>query len=144
MADFNAFNPNIQFTYESSKKSISSLDLDVAQYKGRLESTVHLKPTDRHQYLHYSSSHLEHTKRSVVFSQTLRVSRICSPEKDFQDHCLQMRSWFLKRKYPEKLIDNEIKKVRFFPVNLQNKRREKGVPFVVTYYPIFNSLNKII
>ena len=55
-----------------------------------------------------------------------------------------MRSWFLKRKYPEKLIDNEIKKVRFFPVNLQNKRREKGVPFVVTYYPIFNSLNKII
>ena len=26
-----------------------------------------------------------------------------------------MRSWFLKRKYPEKLIDNEVKKVRFFP-----------------------------
>ena len=44
MADFNAFNPNIQFTYESSKKSISSLDLDVAQYKGRLESTVTLNP----------------------------------------------------------------------------------------------------
>ena len=30
MADFNAFNPNIQFTYESSKKSIVFLDLDVA------------------------------------------------------------------------------------------------------------------
>ena len=88
MADFNAFNPNIQFMYESSKKSISSLDLDVAQYKGRLESTVHLKPTDRHQYLHYSSSHLEHTKRPIVFRQTLRVSRICSHEKYFQDHCL--------------------------------------------------------
>ena len=35
-----------------------------------------------------------------------------------------MRSWFLKRKYPEKLIDNEMKKVRFFPANLQNKKRE--------------------
>ena len=115
MADFNAFNPNIQFTYESSKKSIAFLDLDVALNNGRLESTVHVKPTDRHQYLHYSSSHPEHTKRSIVFSQTLRVSRICSREKDFQDHCLQMRSWFLKRKYPEKLIDNEVKKVRFFP-----------------------------
>ena len=108
MADFNAFNPNIQFMYESSKKSISSLDLDVAQYKGRLESTVHLKPTDRHQYLHYSSSHLEHTKRPIVFRQTLRVSRICSHEKYFQDHCLQTRLRFLERKYPEKLIDNEI------------------------------------
>ena len=92
MADFNAFNPNIQFTYESSKKSIAFLDLDVAMNNERLESTVHVKPTDRHPYLHYSSSHPEHTKRSTVFSQTLRVSRICSREKDFQDHCLQMRS----------------------------------------------------
>ena len=103
-----------------------------------------VKSTDRHQYLQYSSSHPEPTKRSIVFSKNLRVSRICSCEMDFQDHCLQMRSWFLKRKYPEKLIDNEMKKVRFFPANLQNKKREKGVPFVVTYHPILNSLSKII
>ena len=119
MADFNAFNPNIQFTYESSKKSIAFLDLDVTPYNGRLESTVHVKPTDRHQYLYYSFSHPEHTKRSIVFRQTLRVSKICSREKDFRDHCLRMRLWFLKRRYPEKLIDNEMKKVRFFPANLQ-------------------------
>ena len=37
-----------------------------------------------------------------------------------------------------------MKKVRFFPANLQNKKREKGVPFVVTYHPILNSLGKII
>ena len=83
MADFNAFNPDIQFTYNSSKKSIAFLDLDVALHNGRLESIVHIKPNDRHQYLHYSSSHPEHTKRSVVFSQTLRVSKSCSCEKDF-------------------------------------------------------------
>ena len=52
MADFNAFNTNIQSTYESSKKSIVFLDLDVALFNGRLESTVQGKPTDRHQYLH--------------------------------------------------------------------------------------------
>ena len=69
MANFNAFNPNNQFTYESSKKSIAFLNLDVALYNGRLESTVHIKPTDRHQYLHYSSSHPEHTIRSFVFSK---------------------------------------------------------------------------
>ena len=67
MADFNAFDPNIQFTYESSKKSIAFLDLDVALYNGRLESTVHIRPTDRHQYLHYSSSHLQHTKQSKFY-----------------------------------------------------------------------------
>ena len=37
-----------------------------------------------------------------------------------------------------------MKKVRFFPANLQNKKREKGVPFVVTYHPIPNSFSKII
>ena len=103
-----------------------------------------VKSTDRHQYLQYSSSHPEPTKRSIVFSKTLRVSRICSREMDFQDHCLQMRSWFLKRKYPEKLIDIGMKKVRFFPANLQNKECEKGVPFVVTNHPILNSLSNII
>ena len=94
MADFNAFNPNIQFMYDSSKKSIAFLELDVSLYNGRLESTVHVKPTDRHQYLHYSSSDPEHAKRFIVFSQTLHVSSICSREKDFRDHCLQIRYGF--------------------------------------------------
>ena len=104
------------------KKSIAFIDFDVTLHNGRLESTAHVKPTDRHQYLHYVSSHIEHSKRSIVFSKTLCISRICSPGKHFRDH-FQMRSWFMKRKYPEKLIDNEMKKVRFFPVNLQNKKR---------------------
>ena len=82
------------------KKGIVILDLDVAPYNGRLESNVHNKPTDRHQYLHKSSSHPEHKKRSITLSQPLLVSRTCSRENDFRDHCLQMRSWFLKRKYP--------------------------------------------
>ena len=95
--NFSHFNANIQFTCESSKKNIAFLDLDIALYNGRLESTVHVKPTDRHQYFHYSSSYPEHTKRFIVFSQTLPTSRSCSCENDFQDHCIQMRSWFLKR-----------------------------------------------
>ena len=36
MADFNAFTPNIQFTYESSKKSTAFLDLDVGLYNGEV------------------------------------------------------------------------------------------------------------
>ena len=72
-------------------KIIAFLDLDVALCTGRLESTVHVKASNRHQYLLYSSSHPEHTKISIVFSKSLRVSRICSRENDFRDHCLRMR-----------------------------------------------------
>ena len=65
------FHPNIKFTHESSTESILFLDLRVKLSQGKLESDLHIKPTDRHQYLHYSSSHPGHTKRSIVYEQTL-------------------------------------------------------------------------
>ena len=65
------FHPNIKFTHESSTKSILFLDLRVKLSQEKLETDLHIKPTDRHQYLHYSSSHPGHTKRSIVYEQTL-------------------------------------------------------------------------
>ena len=72
-----------------------------------------IRSTDRHQYLHYASSHPVHTKCSVFFSQTLRVSRLWSEENDFKNYRSRTKSWFLKRKYLEKLIENEMRKVKF-------------------------------
>ena len=65
------FHPNIKFTHESSTESILFLDLRVKLSQGKLETDLHIKPRDRHQYLHYSSSHPGHTKRSIVYEQTL-------------------------------------------------------------------------
>ena len=48
-----------------------------------------------------------------------------------------MRSWFQKRAYPNKVLDEELVKVRFFS-------QEKCIPFVVTYHPILQALNDII
>ena len=83
-------------------------------------------------YLHYASSHPEHTKRSVVFSQTLRISRLCFDENDFKNYRSQMKSWFLKRGYPEKLIENEMGKVKFGKEEIKKAKGVKGTPFVVT------------
>ena len=52
----------------------------------------------------YTSSHPEHTKKSVVYSQALRLSQICSQEKDLKKHICEMKSWFSQRGYPQKLI----------------------------------------
>ena len=86
MSSFSSCTPNLKFTYGSSKKDISFLDLKVSLAKGKLSAALHIKPTDCHQYLHYSSRHPEHTKRSIVYSQLLCVSRICSRENDFNRH----------------------------------------------------------
>ena len=105
MMEFNNFNPNIKFPYEFSKVSINSLDLNVKLSNGKLKTSLHVNPTDRYQYLHFQSIHPKHTKRSVVYSQTLRVSSTCFQEEACKNYCNQMKSWFLKRSYTEDLID---------------------------------------
>ena len=42
---------------------------------------LYIKSTNRQQYLHYTSSHPEKTKKSLVYSKALRLSCICSEEK---------------------------------------------------------------
>ena len=45
-----------------------------------------------------------------IYSQTLRVKRVCSKESDFKEHSSKLESWFLKTDYPEKIINTEMKK----------------------------------
>ena len=72
----NEFDPCIKFTYESNKESIAFFDLKLTLRNGKVFTDVYVKPTDRHQYLHYFSAHPYHTKTSVVFSQALQISRL--------------------------------------------------------------------
>ena len=80
-----------------------------------------------------------------MYSQTLRFRRICSFETDFVKRKNEMKSWFLKRGYPERLIDNEIKKVKFNQYHFNGKHNSnKGILLVVMYHPLLKSLSKII
>ena len=65
-------NPNINFTHGSNKECINFLDLTVHLLDDKISTNLYIKPTHRDQYLHYSSSHSDHIKKSVVYSQTLR------------------------------------------------------------------------
>ena len=91
---FNRFNPHLKFTHKSSKESIQFLDLSVMLSNGKLPTDLYIKSTDRHQFLHYTSSHPDHTKRSIIYSQALRISRIWSNKSDFLKHLENMKSWF--------------------------------------------------
>ena len=84
-----------------------------------------------------------------MYSQTLdiqtRLQQICSFETDFLKRKNEMKSWFLKRGYPERLIDKEMKKVKFNHSHFIGKHNsKKGIPLVVTYHPLLKSLSKII
>ena len=49
MEKFNNFTPNLKFTYESSEKSVSILDLIITVSERKLKTTLHVKSKDRHQ-----------------------------------------------------------------------------------------------
>ena len=144
MEKFNNFTPTLRLTYESSEKSVLFLDLIITVSERKLKNTLHIKSTDPHKYLHYASSHPEHTKQSVVFSQTLRISELCSEENYFKNYRSQMKPWFLKREYPEKPIENEMRKVKFCKEEIKKAKVVKDIPFVVTYNPQLKNVGRII
>ena len=104
MAEFNLFSNDIKFTYEYNKYTISVLNLKVISSNCKLITSFYSKSTVCHKYLHYGSCHLEHNKMSIVYSQAFRIKRVCSQESHFNEHSLNLRSWLLKRSYPEKIL----------------------------------------
>ena len=111
MAEFNLISDSIKFFYEYNEDTNSVLDLKIILSNGKLITSLYSKPTECHQYLHDGSCHPEHTKTSIVYSQALRTKRVCSEESEFNEHSLYLRSWFLRRDYPEKIINTEMSKV---------------------------------
>ena len=83
MEKLNQFLLNLKFTYESSQKKVAFLDLNVSLENGCITTDLYTKSTDCHQYLHCSSVHPEHLKNSIISSQALRLSNICTYERDF-------------------------------------------------------------
>ena len=62
----NNYHPNIKFTYKSNKENITFLDLEVSLSENKLTTNLHTKSRDKPQYLHYTSAHPAHTKRSSI------------------------------------------------------------------------------
>ena len=126
MKDLNNSTPNLSFSREASKNCIPFLDVKFKLIDVKLETDLYMKPIDRHRYLHYLSCHPKNTKRSIAYSQTLCVNRLCSLEKDFSYHKLNMKEWFIKRGYPESIVGKKCKIFAFWNKvkNIKRLRRE--------------------
>ena len=136
---------NIKFTIESSKESIAFLDLKVSAKSSKIITDLYVKSADCYQYLHYLSAHPNHTKWSVVFSQTLFISMLCSYEGNYIKHQANMKSWFLKRNYPEKLISAEMDIIKFSNIERKtNWTTQKVMPLVVKYCLLLKSYSSIV
>ena len=107
VANLNSCHETIKFTAEISKTTVNFLDTTVSlSPNGTLEVDLYSKPTDSHNYLLYTSAHTLNCKISLPYSQFLRIRRICSSIDNYDKHSKTLTYHFLRRGYPEDLIEN--------------------------------------
>ena len=51
---------------------------------GQLKTDLYTKSTDKHQYLHVSSSHSHSVKNAIPYALGICVKRICSTEENYK------------------------------------------------------------
>ena len=90
----NSFHPALKYTWQISENSLAFLDIKLSINGNSLSTSVHYKPTDSHNYLLHSSSHPQHVKNAIPFSQFLRLRRLCSNDSDFNNKCGEMCQFF--------------------------------------------------
>ena len=145
----NSFHPSIKFTANISSHTVEYLDVKVIRQGNKLVTDLYVKPTDTHQYLHASSCHVYHSKRSIPYSQALRLNRICSETEFFDRRCNELEEWLSKRGYRERMVREQILKARKFKRDdlLTGSRGEKTPPrlvFNITYHPAFRGMKSVL
>ena len=78
----------------------------------QLETDLHIKPTDTHQFLDSTSCHPYHCKKSIPYSQALRYNMICYDNENFDQRCNNLEKWLMERGYSERMVRTQILKAR--------------------------------
>ena len=85
-----------------------------------------------------------HTKRSLVYSQALRVGRICLFENDTIRHRNETKSCFLNRVYSKALIDKKVSKVKFLNTFWDKRTQASRITLVIRSHPLLKDFVKVV
>ena len=129
-------------------KSIPFLDTLCTIIDGKIDTDLFKKDTDRNQYLLPSSCHPIHTTKSIPYSLSLRIIRICRDPIKRDKRLEELKSALIERGYPIRLLDSAIDKARKVPrrVALRPVTRTKdlkGPIFAHTFDPRLPPISKI-
>jgi Reverse transcriptase (RNA-dependent DNA polymerase)/GIY-YIG catalytic domain len=141
---------NIKFTYAISKTNVSFLDVDVIKNDlNQIVTDVHVKNTNIHQFVEYSSCHPVSCKNGIPLSQAKRYRRIISDNETFDMSLEKLRLFFKERNYPDFVVNNAISEIKNMTQDdalLCNTVKEKKnvIPFVVEYNTSLPNIGQIL
>ena len=143
-----SFHPTIKFTFEQSVNQVPFLDVLVELDKNRIKTQLYSKPTDAHLYLLPTSSHPHHIFKSIPYSQTLRIRRVCSDEEVADTHLQHLKDQLITRGYPNDTVSEAIQRgksvERSTLLQYKQKSAMKRVPLVLTYDSRLNQVSNTI
>ena len=152
LQDLNSHHRTIKFEMTYSDTLVHFLDTTTYLDGGQIKTKLYVKPTDRKQYLHYTSAHPKHVKHAIPVSQALRYRRLTCEDEILSTELSELKDKFLSRGYPRNLIEEQIGRAAKLkrPDTLVYKTRQqkqdgfakftKGGPFlplIVTYSPSY-------
>ena len=144
----NSLHPKIQFTSEQSDTNCPFLDVMVIKEGRKIKTDLYNKPTDSKRYVHFRSSHPNHTKRNIPYNLARRIAMIVE-EKDMRTVRFQeLAKNLTKCGYPKSLIKDSIEKYKNCDSKdlriLSAKRKKNLLVFVNDYNPNNPKLIEII
>ena len=105
----------IKFTWTWSKESVNYLDVQVMNNNGQIETDLYTKPTDKHQFLSYTSCHPRGCKQGIPYAQALRLRRICSTDAAFERRADELSKYLVTRGYQKQFVENRSGKLNLKP-----------------------------
>ena len=108
----NCYHPSIKFTSKYSRERTDFLDVEIIKEGNQFLTDAFVKPTDTYQYLHATSCHVYHSKKSILHRQAQCFNRICSENQFFDKRCNDLEVWLKYCGYNEKLVRQQILKAR--------------------------------
>ena len=97
--NLNCHHPTIKFTAAWPAKEVIFLDSWVYLEDDLIGIHLHVKPTDKLQFLCMDNCHPKHCKTAIPYSQALRLLRICLEDENFPERVRDLKKYFLKRGY---------------------------------------------
>ena len=82
-------------------------------------------------------------KKIIIYSQTLRLRKICSERKDLKSHVEDLKGWFLRRRYPQRVAREQVDRVLRLPLEheTQKNKNKNGIPLAITYNSAFTNVS---
>jgi hypothetical protein len=135
---------SVSFTSSVSDSLITFLDINIQIKDNKFITSVHKKPTNHDQYLHFHSCHPSHTKRSIPYSLSIRGHRICNNDHYLKEYTDNLHATLKKRQYPEKLLSKQIlpRNAKYTP-RIKTQQTDQ-LNLVTTFFPGAHKIKNIL